>query len=163
MNTKKVTLLSLLTAMALIIFIVEAQIPPLVPLPGVKMGLANIIVLVTMMKYGGREAFLVLMLKIFLGSIFTGAMVGLMYSFTGGIFCFSVMLIVSKLIKSIPIWAVSVLGALAHNIGQITVAILLTSTPQIAWYFSVLIISGVITGAFTGLTAELVLKRINKE
>ena len=72
MNTKKVTLLSLLTAMALIIFIVEAQIPPLVPLPGVKMGLANVIILVTMMKYGGREALLVLMLKIFLGSIFTG-------------------------------------------------------------------------------------------
>jgi heptaprenyl diphosphate synthase len=156
MKTRKMTTITMLTALALIIFIIEAQLPPLAPIPGIKMGLANVITMVTLVWFGKKEAFAVLMLRIILGSIFAGQMMSFMYSLSGGILCFLVMSIMVKIFKSNQLWIVSVLGALAHNAGQIAVAIFVTGTWQIVGYFPILAVSAVITGAFTGFTAGFV-------
>jgi len=81
MNTRKIVLLSLLTTIALTIFVIEAQIPPVVPFPGIKPGLSNIITLVTLVWFGRKEAFIVLLLRIFLGNIFAGQAISFIYSF----------------------------------------------------------------------------------
>lgn len=158
MNTKKLTALSMLTAIALIIFIIEAQLPPLAPIPGIKMGLANVITLFTMVCFGRKEAFTVLILRIVLGSIFAGQMMSLIYSMAGGILCFLAMSLAIKIFKENRLWIVSVFGALAHNIGQVIAAAAVTSTWQVVGYLPVLAVSAVITGAFTGLAASLAVK-----
>lgn len=148
----------MLTAISLIIFIVEAQLPPLAPIPGIKMGLANIITLVALVWYGRREAFTVLMLRIILGSIFAGQMMSFIYSMAGGLLCFIIMSLTVKIFKENQLWIMSIFGALAHNVGQISIAVIVTSTWQVIGYFPLLAISAVITGAFTGLAAGHIVK-----
>ncbi|MGM9937891.1 MAG: Gx transporter family protein [Candidatus Ornithomonoglobus sp.] len=157
MSTKKLTALSMLAAISLIIFIIEAQLPPLAPIPGIKLGLANIITLITLIWFGRKEAFTVLMLRIVLGSIFTGQMMSFMYSMAGGLLCFFVMSLSVKIFRN-RLWITSVFGALAHNIGQVIAAIIITSTWQIVGYLPVLAVSAVITGAFTGYAARFIAK-----
>jgi heptaprenyl diphosphate synthase len=158
MKTKKMTILSMLTAIALMIFIIEAQLPPLAPIPGIKMGLANVITMITLVWFGKKEAFTVLMLRIVLGSVFAGQMMSFMYSLSGGILCFLVMALTVKRFKINQLWIVSVFGAISHNIGQIAVAVFITGTWQIISYLSILSVSAVITGAFTGLAASFVVR-----
>lgn len=158
MSTKKIAYLSLLTALALIIFFVEAQIPPIVPIPGIKLGLANVITLITLVRFGRRDAFAVLALRIALSSILTGTAAGFIYSASGGILSFLTIAVLIDVLKKDRLWAVSIFGAIAHNIGQISVAVILTSTIQIFWYLPILVISAVITGLFTGICAGAALK-----
>lgn len=164
MKTKRLTALAMLTALSLVIFIIEAQLPPPAPIPGIKLGLANAVTLLTMKWYGRRGALAVLLLRIVIGAIFTGNMTSLIYSLSGGLLCFAVTAAVISRFDGKRLWAVSVLGAVAHNIGQIAAAIVMTSVPQVAAYLPVLIISGIITGAFTGVIAGLIVnnKAINK-
>ncbi|MGN1115084.1 MAG: Gx transporter family protein [Candidatus Ornithomonoglobus sp.] len=159
MNTKRLTTISMLTALSLIIFIIEAQLPPLAPIPGIKLGLANVITLITLEWFGRKDAFAVLVLRIVLGCIFAGTMMSFMYSLAGGLLCFAVMSLAMKLFKGSKIWVISVFGAISHNIGQIIVAVLITSTWQIAAYLPILLVSAVITGMFTGFSAQAVIKR----
>lgn len=159
MNTKKLTTISMLTALSLIIFIVEAQIPPLAPIPGIKLGLANVITLITFAWFGRKDAFTVLMVRIVLSSVFIGSVMSFVYSLSGGILCFIVMSLTLKFFRNNTFWVISVLGAISHNVGQIIAAIFFTSTWQIATYFPVLVISAVITGMFTGLAAQVIIKR----
>lgn len=159
MNTKKITTISMLTALALIIFIIEAQIPPLVAVPGIKLGLANVVTMVTFAWFGRKDAFAVLMLRIVLSSVFSGSLMSFVYSLSGGILCFIVMSLSLEIFKNSAVWVISVLGAISHNIGQIIAAIFFTSTWQIAAYLPVLLISAVITGLFTGITAQAIIKR----
>lgn len=158
MNTKKLTVLSLLISIALIIYIIEAQLPPLTPVPGIKMGLSNIITLITMVWLGKKEAFTVLILRIVIGSIFAGLMISFVYSLSGGILCFLIMALLINILKKGQIWVVSILGAIAHNAGQIFAAIFMTSTWQVIYYFPILVISAVITGAFTGFVVLFLIK-----
>ncbi|MCH5186517.1 MAG: Gx transporter family protein [Oscillospiraceae bacterium] len=162
MSTKKLTALSMLTAAALIIFIIESQLPPLAPIPGIKPGLANVITLVALARFGGREAFIVLMLRIVLGSMLVGQPISFMYGMAGGILCFLIMWAMWVPVKIFKdrIWVVSIFGAVFHNIGQIAAAVIITGTWQIVGYLPVLTVSGVITGLFTGFTAQFVIKRL---
>ena len=163
MKIKKLTSLAMLTAAALIIFVIESGIPPLTPIPGIKMGLANVITLVVLAIYGGREAFAVLIIRILLGGLFAGTAISLIYSLAGGILSFIVMVILIKRMGEKLLWVISVFGAVAHNAGQLAAAVLLTSSFEILWYAPVLVISGIVTGAFTGAAASAVLKRIRKD
>ena len=158
MNTKKITVLGMLTAAALIIFIAEAQLPPLAPIPGIKLGLANIVTLVTLLYFGRREAFAVLIMRIILGSIYAGGLFGFFYSLTGGMLCFAAEAILVGVLAKNKLWVISVIGAIFHNVGQILAAVVLTNTSAVLWYLPVLIISAVITGAFNGVCAQLLLK-----
>ncbi len=154
MKTKKTALLAVLTAIALTIFVIEAQLPPLVPIPGVKPGLANVITLFTLVTLGRKEAFTVASLRVILGSIFTGSVTSFLYSASGALVCFAVMSAALLFCGDNMIWFVSALGAIGHNIGQIIMAAVLTQTVQVIWYLPVLMISAVITGVFTGLVTQ---------
>lgn len=162
MKIKKLTFSAVLLAFALVIFIAEAQLPPLAPIPGIKLGLANIITVSALYMLGRREAFVILMLRIILGGIFTGNAVGFVYSISGGLVSFAVVAVVSVFVEESGLWAVSVLGAIGHNVGQILAAVVITGTVQILWYLPVLIISAVITGTFTGVAAQITLRRLRK-
>lgn len=142
MQAKGLTRMALLTAIALTIFMIEAQIPPLVPIPGVKLGLANIVTVYAMFLMGPVDALGILLCRVFLGSIFAGQMVTFFYSLAGGLFCYLVMLLLRRLVTEKQIWVCSVVGAIAHNIGQIGVAIAVTGTPELIGYLPVLMVSG---------------------
>lgn len=162
MSTKKLTLISILLALALIIFIIEAQLPPIAPIPGIKLGLANVINLIALYMLGRKEAFAILVLRIMLGSIFTGNFASFMYSLSGGIVCFVIMNVMAIFIKENRMWVVSVFGAIGHNTGQIITAYFIMGTPSIMWYLPMLVISAVVTGVFTGTAAQVSLKRLRK-
>lgn len=161
-NVRRLTRNALLAGAALIIFIVEAQIPVPVPVPGVKLGLANIITVYAMFLCGPADAFAILLCRIVLGSIFAGQVMSFLYSFCGGMFCYLIMLLMRKIVTENQIWVCSVIGAVAHNIGQITAAIAVTQTPALVSYLPVLLISGIISGTFTGLCAQFVVHRMKK-
>lgn len=163
-NINKIVRLSILTTIALTIFMIELHIPSLVPIPGVKLGLANIITLIVLYLYGIREASTVLIIRILLGSMFSGQVVSLLYSLSGGLMCLLVMILLMKIVGKYGIWFVSVGGAIAHNIGQIIIAMILFQTTSVLYYLPVLILSGVITGVFTGLLSKYMIsnKVINR-
>lgn len=159
MTTRKLTRMAVLTAVALTIFVLEAQIPALVPIPGVKLGLANIVTVYAVFALGPGPAAMILLARVLMGSLFSGGMT-LFYSLAGGFCCYLVMLVLRKLVTERQIWVCSVLGAMAHNVGQIAMAVFLTRTPGITAYLPVLLVSGILTGLFTGLCAQFLLARL---
>jgi len=158
MKTRKMVLASLFVAVALGLYGLECTIPPVVPIPGVKLGIANTITLVCVYTIGKKEAFAVLMLRIFLSSLLFGQAVSLMFSLTGGILSFATVCVLSKFMSEDNLSAVSVFAAFAHNIGQIIVAMLITRQLAVAYYFLALIISSVVTGYFNGICAHYTVK-----
>ena len=161
-GVKRLALMALLTAASLILFVVEAQIPSPVPVPGVKLGLANIFTLVAMVLLSRREAGLVLAMRILLGAVFAGSPSTLLYSAAGGILAYAVMCLLIRRIPEKRLWLISIFSALAHNAGQLIVSILVTRTPQLAVYAPVLAASGIVTGAFTGVAATALVKTLRK-
>ena len=162
MKTKKLTLLSLLTAIALTIFMVEAQIPALVPIPGVKMGLANIVTVFTVFALGAKEGAAVLFVRIFLGAVFAGNFSTIFYSAAGGICAILVTILLKKILTGKQLWVAGCFGAIAHSIGQMCAAVTLTRTPSLLIYLPVMVVISIITGIFTGLCAQFLLNRGDK-
>lgn len=162
MNLKKLTRASILAGVSLMIYVIESLIPPVVPVAGVKLGLANVVTLYAKVTLGARWALLVLLMKIFLGNLFTGTAVSLFYSLCGGILCFMAEIIMFRFLNDRKqMWAVSVTGAIFHNIGQVIAATVLMGTEKIMWYLAILIPVGIITGTFTGLVATYTLRAKN--
>lgn len=161
MKVKKMTLLALLSAIALTIFMVETQIPALVPIPGVKLGLANIVTVFTVFALGAKEGVIVLFIRIFLGAVFAGNFSTILYSAAGGACAIGVTILLRKILTKKQLWVAGCLGAIAHSIGQMTMAILLTGTPSLAVYLPVMIAVSIVTGAFTGLCAQFLVNRGN--
>ncbi len=161
-KTRKLTLMALLTAIALTIFVVENQIPAPVPIPGVKLGLANIITLITMVLLGKREAGVVLLVRILMGAMFAGSPSTLLFSAAGGLLAYLVMCLLVGRFGSDRLWIVSALAGIAHNAGQLLACVLVVKTPGVFAYAPVLAASGVITGVFTGLAAQSLLKALKK-
>lgn len=159
MNIKKLTVTAMLLASALIVFMIEAALPPLTPIPGIKMGLANIITLIALAWLGGKDAFLILILRVILGAVFSGTVLTMVYSMAGGITSFAIMALLLKLIGKNRIVAVSIIGAVVHNAAQIATAVLITSVWQIIMYLPILLVCAIITGTFTGFIAQEILKR----
>lgn len=162
MRARKVTQLALLTGIALIIFIVEMQIPNPFPIPGIKLGLANIITVYAIYRYRAREVAMVVLARILLASIFSSNMVAFLYSLAGSVLCLAGMLLLKRIIDEQHIWIGSVFGAVLHNIGQIAVAVLLLGTSVLV-YLPFLLVSGCLAGAFTGICAQFVLKRLPRK
>ncbi len=160
--TKTLTRIALLSAVALTIFVLEAQIPLPLPLPGFKLGLSNIVTLLALALLGWKEALCVLCIRVLLGNLVTGQMAALLYSLAGGLLSFGCMAVAVRLLPAAQLWVAGVLGGLAHNIGQMAMAILLTATPALLYYLPMLLLCALCTGCFTGLTASLVLKYLPK-
>ena len=162
MKTRKLTILSMLTAIALTIFMVEAQIPPLTPIPGIKMGLSNIITVFIVFAIGPKEAAAVLFVRVFLGAVFAGNFSTIFYSAAGGLLSILTTVGLKRIVTHKQLWVVGALAAMAHSIGQMAAAILISGTPELAIYLPVLIAISIITGLFTGLCAQLLLNRGEK-
>ena len=162
MDAKKLTRTSLLAAAALVVFVIEAQIPPLTPIPGIKSGLSNIFSLVALTYLGPLSGICVTLIRIILGGFLTGQVSAMLYSFAGAVPSFVFCLITVRYFKKSHIWPMSCISAVIHNLGQLVLAVIITQTPELAAYLPLLIISGVITGAFTGICSELVFRRISK-
>ena len=161
-KTRKLTLMALLTAIALTIFVIENQIPAPVPIPGVKLGLANIITLIAMKLLGKKEAGAVLLVRILMGAMFAGSPSTLLFSAAGGLLAYLVMCLTVDLFGENQLWIVSALAGLAHNAGQLLACVLVVRTLGVFAYAPVLAASGVITGVFTGLAAQALLKALKK-
>lgn len=162
-KTKRLALMAMLTAASLIIFVIEAQLPPLLPIPGIKLGLANLITLVAMVILGRREAGAILLCRIVLGSVFAGGVSGLLFSIAGGVLSYAVMCLLLKPFSGKLLWVLSVFGAIAHNVGQLAVAVIVSGTPTIALYYGpALMAAGIVTGAFTGLAAMFLIKALSR-
>ena len=159
MKTRKLTTLSLLCAIALTIFMVEAQIPPLVPIPGIKLGLANIVTVFAVFAIGPKEAAAVLFVRIFLGAVFAGNFSTIFYSAAGGALAILTTIGLKFVLTQKQLWIAGVLGAMAHSIGQMIMAILITSTVSLIVYLPVMIVISILTGSFTGLCAQFLVNR----
>ena len=162
MKTRRVATLGLLTGLALILFVVEAQIPPLVPIPGVKIGLANIVTVFAVFWLGAKDGVLVLAARIFLGAVFAGNFSSILYSAAGGLCAILAVIGLKLVLQQKQIWIAGCLGAVAHGIGQMAVAVPLSGTPSVLIYLPVLIVAGIITGTFTGLCAQVLVNRGSK-
>ncbi len=161
MKTKKLTTMALLTAIALTIFMVEAQIPAFIPLPGVKLGLANIVTVFAVFTLGPGEAAAILACRIFLGSIFAGNFSSILYSAAGGACAIAVTILMGRFLTKKQLWIAGTLGAVAHSFGQMAVAVLVTGTPSIIVYLPALIAISIVTGSCTGLAAQFLVDRGN--
>lgn len=159
MKTKKLTRMALLTAIALTIFMVEAQIPAVIPLPGVKLGLSNIVTVYAVFALGPGEAGAILGCRIFLGAVFAGNFSTIFYSAAGGTLAILVTIVMRKILKKNQIWVAGCVGAIAHSVGQVLMAMLLTSTPGLIIYLPPLVGISILTGLFTGLCAQFLVDR----
>lgn len=160
MNTQKLAELGMLTAVALIIFIIEARIPNLAPVPGMKLGLANIITVYAVYRYRASETALVVLARIILGSVFAGNVSMMLYSMSGAVLCLAGMIFIKKIIPENKLYLSSAAGAVFHNTGQIAMAMVIMKTTAVISYYPFLIVSGMLAGVFTGVCAQLILKKI---
>ncbi len=160
MGAKKLAVLAVLTAVALLMHFVESLIPGLSPVPGIKLGLANIVTVVAMAAMSRRDAGLVLLARILLGGIFSGRGVGLIYSAAGGAVSFAVCALLISVLSKKQLWALSVAGALAHIAGQLAAAAFVMGSFSVFAYAPLLAASAMVGGLFTGLCAQFLLARI---
>ncbi|MBQ4491460.1 MAG: Gx transporter family protein [Pyramidobacter sp.] len=162
MKTKKVAVMGLAIALAMILSFVESQIPSFVAIPGVKMGLANIAVVFVLYKLGWKEAVLISLVRVFLVSLLFGNFASLFYSLAGAVLSLVGMILLKKtgLFSEV---AVSVAGGVLHNVGQIAMACILLETDVIRYYLPFLVLSGTLAGIVIGVLAGILVKRIRVE
>lgn len=157
-NVHKMALLGILVAGAIVIGILESLIPS-IGIPGVKLGLSNIVILIVLYQLGIWEASFVSLVRVLIVSLVRGTFLsmGFFMSLTGAILSLGIMILFFLLIKKFSIIGVSVIGALFHVFGQISIALLYLSTPYILYYLPVIAISAIITGVLVGIVAQLVI------
>ncbi len=160
MNIKRLTTISLLTAMSLILFIVELRFPNILPIPGMKLGLANIVTVYAVFRYSPRETACMVAARLLLGAMFSGNPSALIYSICGSVFCLTGMLLLRKILPEKQIWLCSVIGAMLHNTGQIGAAIIVMRSLSVLAYLPILLAAGSVAGMLTGLTAQLILRKL---
>ena len=160
--TRRLTRCALLTAIALTIFMAEAQLPAPVPIPGVKLGLANIVTVYAMYVLGPEDTLMILAARIFLGAVFSGQMMTLMYSFGGGLLCCLALLVLRRLLDREHLWLASPIAAVFHNLGQLLVAAGVMKTWAVLAYLPYLVLAGVCAGLFTGLCAQFLIRRLER-
>lgn len=159
---KKIARMGILVALAMIFSYVEVLIPISIGVPGMKLGLANLVIVIGLYLLNAGEVFLISFVRILLVSMLFGNAAAMAYSLAGGILSFLVMTILSKTKTEFSIVGVSVLGAVFHNIGQIGMAFLLLSSTAIFYYLPVLLFVGVLTGMVIGMMAQRCIVLINK-
>ncbi len=162
-NVTRLAMLGVLTAVALVLSYVESLIPPIwTAVPGIKMGLPNIITIILLYKLGVKDAAIVSLIRVLFSSfLLFGSGMMLIYSVVGAALSLILMAVCKKL-NLFSTVGVSVVGGVSHNLGQILVAIALFDTTQLGYYMIVLSITGTIAGVFIGVAGALLLKRLEK-
>lgn len=151
--------LGVLTALAMIASYIEVLLPFSVGIAGIKLGLANIVVVITLYVLGEKEAFLVSFVRIFLMGFLFGNMAGILYSLAGGMLSLIVMIVLFRL-RKFSVSGVSIAGGVSHNIGQLTVAVFIVSNLNLLYYLPVLLCAGTVTGLLIGILAREILRRL---
>lgn len=160
-NVKRLVLVSVFVSFAIILSYMERLIPTPFLVAGAKLGLSNIITVVTLVVMSKKESFLILIVRIIFASILFSGFSGFLYSFAGGTLSYLGMVLVLSLnIKDLSLVGVSVLGAVLHSLGQVIVAVALFDNLVIFSYLPILLITSVITGIFVGMTSNLLVKRL---
>ncbi len=159
-QNKKIAWMAMLLALAFVLSFLERMFSLEIPVPGVKLGLANLAVLMAIYTMGTKPAFIISLARIILDGMTFGNAYRMLYSFAGGVLSFSIMYLGKKWNWSIM--SVSMAGGLCHNIGQIIVAIIILKTPELISYLPVLIIAGIATGAVNGLLCGMIVKRFRQ-
>lgn len=164
MHIQRVILLALLTVMAGILHFVEAVLPLSLPIPGCKLGLANIISLYVLVRFGLKDALVVVVLRVLLGSLLSGTLLssGFFMSFSGALAACLAMYVAYSYCTAFSLIGVSVLGAVAHNIAQLFVAGIIIDSGAIWYYLPYLILFAVATGTMTGLVVHFLTERLRK-
>ncbi len=162
-RTKKTALCAVLIALALALSYIERFLPLqlVIPLPGVKLGLANVVTLIALYLLGTGSAFAILIPRCILGAIFGGGITGLLFSLTGGLLAMSVMALCRKM-PMLSIYGVSILGAAAHSVGQILAAMVLMHSVYVGAYLPYLLAVSIVTGFATGTAGAGVLRVLGK-
>ncbi|MEG2353052.1 MAG: Gx transporter family protein [Clostridium sp.] len=162
-SIKKNTFIALLIAQALVLYVVESMIPLPFIAPGAKLGLSNIITVVSICILGFKDSSKIVVLKILLSTFFAGSLSSLLYSLSGGVLSLIAMTLMYKIGEDkISIIGVSIIGAIFHNIGQIIVSIFIISNVKIALYLPILLLLSLGTGIFNGITANYLLKHLKR-
>ncbi|MCR5306793.1 MAG: Gx transporter family protein [Oscillospiraceae bacterium] len=162
MSIRRLTELALLSSAALIMFVIELRIPNPFPIPGVKLGLANIVTVYAVFRYRPSETAMIVTVRLLLGAMFSGNPSALLYSAAGAVCCLLGMLLLRKFLPEQQIWLCSVAGAMLHNIGQITAAVIIMRGFGVIAYLPLLLVTGSLAGLFTGLCAQFLLNRLNR-
>ena len=160
MKTKKVATLGLCIALSMVLSFIEHQIPPLVAVPGVKVGLPNLVMVFMLYKIGWKETAIVSIVRVVLVSMIFGSVVSMAYGLAGATLSLTGMILLKKT-KLFSTITVSVVGGVLHNVGQIATASLMISTNIIIYYLPFLILSGTIAGIAVGVASALLIRRIN--
>ena len=147
------------TALALIFSYVESLIPFHIGIPGVKLGLANLIIVIALYKMNVKSAYLLSVTRVVLSGCMFGSLFGILYRLAGGLLSLTVMTILKRS-GGFSIMGISIAGGVSHNIGQLIVAMLVVETYSVAYYLPVLLTAGLITGLIIGITANEMLKRL---
>ena len=161
-KTRKLALMALFVAIALTIFMIESQLPPIAPIPGVKLGLANVVTLTAMLILGRKEAGAILAVRILMGAVFAGSPASLLYSAAGGFLAYLVMCLTVRHFQENQLWIVSALAGVAHSAGQLLACVLIVPAAGVCAYGPILAASGVITGCFTGFAAMYLTRALQK-
>lgn len=160
-SAKRIATLSALTAMGLISFMIESLFPPLLPLPGFKMGISNIFSLLALFLLGPADALVLVAVRTTLGSVFTGNVSTLMYSLSAGVVSVTVSaVLVEFAYPRVSIVAISVVSAIVHNLTQNVVFCLVSNTPQMFVYMPVLAVVGILAGIIVGFAVWFILKAV---
>lgn len=163
-GTHRVVFLALLVAMGTALHVVEALLPIPLPIPGVKLGLANIVTLLTVYLYGFRDGLTVALLRVLLGSLIGGVFLapGFLLGISGAIFSTLVMAALLHYTRCFTVIGVSMVGAVGHNIGQLLAASLLLQSRAIFFYLPVLLLAGIPSGIFTGYLLKILIEHNEK-
>lgn len=158
MNSK-VAYMGMYTALALIFSYVELLIPFNIGIPGMKLGLANVVVVVVLYKMGWKEAYIVSIARVLLSGVLFGNLASISFSLSGCILSLTMMCLIYRK-KDFSVIGVSIVGAICHNLGQILIAMLVVSSFSVMYYFPILMIVGVLTGLVIGIVSREMLVRI---
>lgn len=159
MRTKKIAEMGMFVALAFILSYVESLLPVTAGIPGMKLGLSNLVVMVALYRLSVRTAFGIALLRILLVGFTFGNLSGMIYSMAGGFFSFAVMALLKKTGK-FSVYGVSMAGGVSHNVGQIAVACIVLRTKMLVYYMPFLLVSGVAAGMAVGFVSGLVLRRL---
>ena len=153
-------LCGVLIALAMVLSYIESLIPLSFAVPGIKLGLANIVTIIALIKLGFKPALVISVGRVLLSGLLFGNPATVMYSMAGALLSLLVMFVIRKL-KLLSITGTSVCGAVAHNAGQLIVAAIVIENAKIFYYLAVLSVSGIIAGIFIGILAGIIIKNIH--
>ncbi len=161
-QAQRVALCGMLLSLMLVLGFVESQIPVAATVPGVKLGLSNGVLIFAVYMLGVPTSYLLMVLKVLLSGFLFGNPSAMMYAFAGGVLSLTMMCVLKRIGGISPI-VVSMVGGLMHNVGQVALAMIILRTPQLMYYMAILMVVGLVTGCATGVAANGIIRRFQKE